>query len=155
MNSENKEEIKFYHSHKSYYEFANFYLGKPINFPSINGYENLQGLWKTAEHLFQASKFASDKDVVEQFRQLETPKKAFQLGRELSKSWSQDRRRKWNGNWKGDGTTSEKIKLMRLIVEYKFKGDIIWKIYFYRLELNKLSRTLKTIMLEKMLTEKI
>lgn len=41
--------IKFYHSHNPYYEFTNFYKGKPIVIDGIS--------WKTTEHYFQAQKF--------------------------------------------------------------------------------------------------
>ena len=91
----NPTKIKYYHSGKNvYYEFTNFYQGKPINFPLTSGYENLQGEWKTAEHLFQAAKYAHDKNIVEQFRQLSTPREAFRLGRQLKNQLTSDQIKK-------------------------------------------------------------
>ena len=75
--------VKFYNRGEPYFEFTNFAEGYPINFPSLPGYENLAGTWKTSEHAFQAAKFLSDRGIVERFRQLGTAREAFVLARNL------------------------------------------------------------------------
>lgn len=126
----NPIEIKFYHKGEDcYYEFTNFYQGKPINFPLISGYEYLQGQWKTAEHLFQAAGFRDRKNIVEQFRNLDDPREAFNLKRKLFEQGTSltDGRKGWDGtgsgSWENDGSNAKKIAVMRMVVELKFRQD--------------------------------
>ncbi|MCE8163028.1 MAG: DUF1768 domain-containing protein [Candidatus Moeniiplasma glomeromycotorum] len=120
-------QIKFYDKNKEYYEFTNFAEGYPINFPSLPGYENLAGWWKTSEHLFQAAGFRDRKEIVERFRKLTSARAAFNLKQELSRERKRltDGKSGWHGtgsgSWEGDGSNAKKIEVMRLIVEQKFR----------------------------------
>ncbi|KLL04407.1 MAG: hypothetical protein MRERV_4c014 [Mycoplasmataceae bacterium RV_VA103A] len=133
--SNQANEIKFYHKGNSYgrpngrdyYEFTNYYQNKPINFPQISGWENLAGSWPSAEHLFQAAKFADWPECVAIFKNLDTSqgtRKAFEKAikkarQKAGEPWVSG----WHGDWQGEGKNSRKIEVMRLIVEEKFTQD--------------------------------
>ena len=77
--------VRFYDRNGPYYEFTNFYIGKPI---IIDGLE-----WKTTEHYFQAQKFAGT-PYVELIRALSRPREAFDFSRKPAVSeW---RRKDWH-----------------------------------------------------------
>lgn len=74
--------IYFYSTREQYGCFSNF---------SPHGFE-LDGWWHTAEHYFQAQKFAGT-PYIDQLRQLKTPKEAATMGRNrklpLRSDWEQ------------------------------------------------------------------
>jgi N-glycosidase YbiA len=125
--TEEEDNIKFYHKDKDYYEFTNFAEGYSINFPLINGYENLAGSWETSEQLFQAAGFRDQKNLVEEFRSTGA-RGAWSLKRDLLNNRKiplTDGNNGWHGtgsgDWKHDGTKAKKLEIMRLIVEQKFR----------------------------------
>ena len=65
--------IYFYERGQRYYEFTNFYCGKPV---VIDGYQ-----WKTTEHYFQAQKFIGT-PYVEYIQGLDRPRQAFDASRD-------------------------------------------------------------------------
>jgi N-glycosidase YbiA len=68
------EAVEFYEKGKPYYEFTNFYQGKPI---LIDG-----DLWPTTEHYFQAQKFVGKNiSLQDQIRKQQTPRAAFNFAR--------------------------------------------------------------------------
>ncbi|KLL01672.1 MAG: hypothetical protein MRERC_11c025 [Mycoplasmataceae bacterium RC_NB112A] len=127
MSVPKNEPIKFYHRDKDYYEFTNFAIGYPINFPSLSGYENLAGPWATSEHAFQAAKFLNNKEIVERFRGLSNPRESFNLAYNLTKGINGETQTviidnwhgKGSGSWENDGSNAKKIEIMRLIVKQK------------------------------------
>lgn len=76
--------LHFYNRNDPYYEFTNFYFGKPV---TIDGLE-----WKTTEHYFQAQKFVGT-PYVELIRNMSRPREAFDFSR--NPSVSEWRRRDW------------------------------------------------------------
>ena len=68
--------IYFYEKGKPYYEFTNFYQGKPV---MIDG-----KLWPTTEHYYQAMK-TEDKLLQEKIRQSPDVRTVFNLGQQISK----------------------------------------------------------------------
>lgn len=77
--------VYFYDRKDPYYEFTNFYFGKPI---TIDGLE-----WKTTEHYFQAQKFAGT-PYVEFIREMSRPREAFDFSR--NSSVSEWQRKDWH-----------------------------------------------------------
>src|SRR5687767_7791637 len=75
--------IYFYSTRSEYGCFSNF---------SPHGFELDGKFWPTSEHYFQAQKFAGTPDA-EEIRQMPTPKKAAEAGRErkrpLRRDWEQ------------------------------------------------------------------
>lgn len=76
--------IHFYDRNDPYYEFTNFYFGKPITIDSLK--------WKTTEHYFQAQKFVGT-PYIELIRNMSRPREAFDFSR--NPSVSEWKRKDW------------------------------------------------------------
>jgi ribA/ribD-fused uncharacterized protein len=107
-------EIKFYEREEDFYEFTNFWEcdrlvidGKP---------------WRTAEHYFQAMKFAGFPELLEQCRNLATPRECFDMAR--NPAYAQYLRKDWHRgypNHPGDITIKDQV--MHNAVMHKFTQD--------------------------------
>ena len=67
--------VFFYHAHKPYYEFSNFYEPAPILFEGVR--------YKTSEHYFQAQKFIGNTYVQNYIAQAPTPRQAYTRAKEM------------------------------------------------------------------------
>lgn len=95
--------IEFYDKHSAYYEFTNFYQGKPIKIDGVS--------WKTAEHYFQAQKFTGKSiDLQEVVRKKATAREAF----EFAGAHKGD----WRSGWK-----TARVGIMRTVLAAKFGQD--------------------------------
>jgi N-glycosidase YbiA len=94
--------IEFYHSYNPYYEFTNFYKGRPIVIDGIP--------WKTTEHYFQAQKFVSSSQIQAAIQAAAIPGEAFQLARA-------------NGKHKRADWEVVKDDVMRKVLRAKFTQD--------------------------------
>ena len=95
--------IEFYDKHSGYYEFTNFYQGKPIEIDGVS--------WKTAEHYFQAKKFDGD------FAQLKSDVRAKDSAREAYKAAASNKAY-WRSDWQ-----QVKVSVMRRALYAKFSQD--------------------------------
>ena len=80
--SEDADTIYFYVKGKPYYEFTNFYIGKPIEIDGLS--------WQTSEHYFQAQKFIEHPRIMDQVRSADGPRAAVDKARENSRSKRSD-----------------------------------------------------------------
>jgi len=78
-----KNPIYFYNRDDLYYEFTNF-----APFPIRMGVS----VWPTSEHYFQAMKFSTIPEIMEEIRRLEQPRDAFEAARKYAQFARQD----WN-----------------------------------------------------------
>jgi ribA/ribD-fused uncharacterized protein len=74
--AEEEEPIAFYSKKPEYREFSNFYM-EPFKLTDMN---DIEKLWPSVEHYFQAMKFPADPDYREKIRTAPTPEKAKLLG---------------------------------------------------------------------------
>lgn len=95
--------IEFYDKHSDYYEFTNFYQGKPIEIDGVS--------WKTAEHYFQAQKFVGD------FTHLKGDVRAKDNAREAYKAAASNKAY-WRTDWQ-----QVKVSVMRRALYAKFSQD--------------------------------
>ena len=95
--------IEFYDKHSGYYEFTNFYQGKPIKLDGTS--------WKTAEHYFQAQKFPADfAHLMTKVWEQATAREAYEVAASNKAYWRSD--------WQ-----TAKIDVMRKVLGAKFSQD--------------------------------
>ena len=103
---ESVKEIHFYKKTDPFYEFTNFFES-PFIFQDKK--------WKTSEHFFQAHKF-KDELMIEEVRNLKTPREAFQYSRNHSNKIRDD----WNDDSSGK---SFKEDVMECCIKLKFSQN--------------------------------
>ncbi len=97
--------LYFYQKGAPYYEFTNYYaLPKPVE---IDGKK-----WATTEHYFQAQKYPNTPWLQDKIRAAQTPREAFDIGRDNQNAQYKDRN--WDVN---------KYDVMKKAVRAKFTQD--------------------------------
>jgi ribA/ribD-fused uncharacterized protein len=95
--------IEFYDKQADYYEFTNFYQGKPIEIDGVS--------WKTAEHYFQAQKFVGKAfGLQEVVREKASARGAFKFAR----ANNAHKRADWE---------EAKVGIAQKVLEAKFRQD--------------------------------
>ena len=94
--------IEFYEKNYKYYEFTNFYEGKPIKIDGVS--------WKTAEHYFQAQKFVGHVKLQKILQKKETAKEALDFATTHADEWRPD--------W-----LTVNVAVMRTALSEKFRQD--------------------------------
>lgn len=95
--------IEFYDKDHEYYQFTNFYEGKPIRIDGVS--------WKTAEHYFQAQKFVGEFVKLQKIVQ---KKETAREARDFAVAHEKD----WRPGWH-----SVKVDVMRTVLAAKFGQD--------------------------------
>ena len=100
--------IEFYNNNTPYYEFTNFYQGKPI---VMNGTS-----WPTSEHYFQAMKFVGPREIwiQEVIRKANTARQVFDLANSRTGTYKNFIRSDWD---------AVKDAIMYKILQAKFTQD--------------------------------
>lgn len=106
-------EIRFYEKDEDFYEFTNFWECDNLQ---IGG-----KLWRTSEHYFQAMKFATFPQLVDQCRNLVTPRECFEMTR--APAYAQYVRRDWHRGYPNPQDTPIKDQVMHNAVMHKFTQD--------------------------------
>jgi ribA/ribD-fused uncharacterized protein len=97
--------LYFYQKGAPYYEFTNYYaLPKPVEIDSKK--------WATTEHYFQAQKYPHTPWLQDKIRAAQTPREAFDIGRD--NQYAQYKDRNWDVN---------KYDVMKKAVRAKFTQD--------------------------------